>query len=159
MQLLKLLLISNVEAYQNSSTDVEESYRQLAEDPRFGVFHLPTSAVRPAAPLMQDALLFPTVRVTGGFCELSTSPFKLKRLEDFDLVLCRTLKPFPPECMASLETWVTKVPFINDPFGISAQLAPDFLVRVARDLWSLYQALYSWRLDSECEPRGCVFTD
>ena len=55
------------------------------------------------------------------------------RLDDIDLVFCRTLKPFPPDHLDTLAPWEDWTRFINRPSSKKEQMKPDFLLKVAKD--------------------------
>jgi glutathione synthase/RimK-type ligase-like ATP-grasp enzyme len=122
---LRLLCIANPEAYKGTATDAPLSYAKLAAHDDIDLFHADTRHV-----LSEDERIL-AARIRPGFAPedfqslkgLSSDWFEP---EQFDLVFCRTLKPFPGGYLDRLAKRSERLLFVNNPAGIQRQLEPDF---------------------------------
>lgn len=111
-------------------TDVPLSYARLAAHPDIELFHSDTEAMLSPGQHIH-ATPVPAGFMPDEFGRLQwqkTMPFAP---EDFDLALCRTLKPFPQDYLSCLKQWSERLLFINDPAGIEKQLRLGFFVETA----------------------------
>ena len=90
-------------------------------------------------------------------------------LQQFDLVFCRTLKPFPQGYLDRLSSWESLTKFVNSPSRKKEQIAADFLLKVAKNwipetivtddwqeaqmFWEKYQTIVAKQVNS-CGGRG-----
>jgi glutathione synthase len=127
---VRLLCIANPSAYAATRTDVPEGYARLAAHPAIELFHVDTGAVLAGgSPLPVVAI--PRSFQAADFRDLpgrSTTPMAASA---FDLVFCRTLKPFPGGYLDRLVALSRHVAFLNDPTGIRRQLEPRFALEAA----------------------------
>ncbi len=132
---MKLLCICDPPAYSSPKLDIPNFYQHLALDSRVDFFHLPTPYV------LQQGLNPQRLNVAAIEGELSYQAFlQLQQkaqlsypLEHFDLVFCRTLKPFPPGYLELLSSWEKKVHFVNRPSSKIEQIRPHFLLKAASE--------------------------
>ncbi|NER39047.1 MAG: hypothetical protein F6J93_34695 [Oscillatoria sp. SIO1A7] len=130
---MKLLTICNPRSYDKPLLDIPIFYQRLAAHPRVDFFHLPTDRVLdPRKP--EDKI--PVAPVRGeltyeAFLDLNELAKPERRLDQFDLVFCRTLKPFPQGYLDRLSSWEPQIKFVNSPTNKKEQIEPDFLLKVA----------------------------
>ncbi|NET36187.1 MAG: hypothetical protein F6K19_29880 [Cyanothece sp. SIO1E1] len=126
---MKLLAICDPTQYNRPALDIPVFYQRLAADPRVDFFHASVEAVQAqnwvAATPVQGNLSY------EAFLDLNSAAQTWHPLKDFDLVFCRTLKPFPNGYLDHLCGWAQQTQFVNNPAGIQAQIHPTFLVQVA----------------------------
>lgn len=125
---MKFLFITNPAAYATPDNEVTVSYRWAARDPRIQVFHLPTQGVTGADEVM-------VAPVNGDlthedFLTLNDKATVPMRIEDFDIVFCRSTKPFGVGYLDRLGSWSSKVLFLNNPLSKKLQTAAGFLSRI-----------------------------
>ena len=131
---MKLLYICNPDRYPRPSSDIPIFYRQVAGDRRVDFFHVPTQAVLERE--VREGLTVAAVREPmehQDFLALDGRARSRQFLEAFDLVFCRTLKPFPDGYLDRLALWEPHVRFANSPTGKKRQTRADFLLGIARD--------------------------
>ncbi|NEO62122.1 MAG: hypothetical protein F6J98_17445 [Moorea sp. SIO4G2] len=130
---MKLLSICNPSRYSSPLLDIPIFYQRLALDERFEFFHIPTEGVFTQG---ANTKLIQVAPVKGilpytTFLELDSQVRDWRSLEEFDLVFCRTLKPFPEGYLDRLRLWEPFVKFVNSPTGIHEQIQQEFLLKVA----------------------------
>lgn len=128
---MKLLCICEPSHYNRPSLDIPIFYQSVASDSRVDFFHTSVENV-----LNQNGDKIPAIRVVSNldynrFLTLNSQPEHEYIIEDFDLVFCRTLKPFPPGYLDKLRTWEKFTQFVNNPTGIKQQIQPQFLLESA----------------------------
>lgn len=132
---IKFLAICNPALYKSPPLDVPTFYRQVAEDSRLDFFHLPTSHVVEKS-LHPNQIQVASVKGKLSYpqlLELNSKANQWHNLESFDLVFCRTLKPFPQGYLQQLSRWEKYTRFVNSPTNKIEQIKADFLLKVARD--------------------------
>lgn len=123
--MLRLLCIANPLAYKGTATDAPLSYAALAAHPEIDLFHADTDDMMDPG----DRILASPIAsgfVPHGFDDLGRLERSVFDPEAFDLVFCRTLKPFPPGYLDRLVERSGRLLFVNDPAGIRQQLSPSF---------------------------------
>ncbi len=132
---LKLLAICNPELYKNPDLDIPIFYRQIAKDSRIDFYHLPTDNVFESSESDRkiQAASVPEALTYEQFLQLNVSANRWHNIDSFDLVFCRTLKPFPANYLQQLSTWERYTKFVNTPSNKIEQIEADFLVKVAGD--------------------------
>ena len=128
---MKLLCICEPSHYNRPSLDIPIFYQSVASDRRVEFFHTSVENV-----LNQDGDQIRAIPVVNDldynhFLALNSQPEYEYFIEDFDLVFCRTLKPFPPGYLDKLRTWENFTRFVNNPTGIKQQIEPQFLLDAA----------------------------
>ncbi len=129
---MRLLLISNPEAYRTATTDIPLSYARLASSPGIELFHADTGALLTPGDSIA-ATRVPATFQPEDFVGLGEATVNEFAPGDFDLGFCRTLKPFPPDYLHRLQDRSAKLRFVNDPAGIERQLELGFVVEAAGD--------------------------
>ena len=129
---VRLLCIANPSAYAGATTDIPLSYARLAAHPHIELLHADTRA------MMKDEPMIDVVPVPSGFRPeefqaLEREPTSKVSAQTIDVAFCRTLKPFPPGYLASLQRRTPTLRFVNDPSGIEQQLKPDFVLDAAAE--------------------------
>ncbi len=129
--MINLLLISNPSDYSNPNLDISIFYRQIAKECRLNCFHLPTDAV--LEPESTKIIVAPLEWNLSHdrFLKLNAQATELRHLQEFDLVFCRTLKPFPSGYLNQLSRWENFTQFVNNPSRKIEQIEPNFLAKVA----------------------------
>ena len=132
---VKFLAICNPDLYKSAPLDVPTFYQQLSQDSRFDFYHLPTNNV---FHFSANHNLIQVANVPHGvsydeLLKLNNLAIKYHQLDSFDLVFCRTLKPFPPYYLQHLSNWEKVTKFVNTPSNKIEQIEADFLVKVAKD--------------------------
>jgi len=149
---VRLLCICDPRAYLRPSSEIPLFYQRLARDARASSFHLPATAVLdcdfsqpapiPVAPLpsalsYDDFLDLNRVALEPGEGQdkaaIATCVSVAYTANDFDLIFCRTLKPFPPGYLQQLSRWEQFANFVNSPTRKIEQLQPEFLLQVAAE--------------------------
>ena len=133
---MKILCICEPASYQRPSADIPIFYQRLAADSRVASFHLPTSQVL-QVPFAGERPQVTVAPLTDSldyerFLQLDAIATQPHLLESFDLVFCRTLKPFPEGYLKRLQQWETTVKFVNRPSSKLEQIHPNFLLQVAQ---------------------------
>lgn len=134
-QKVKFLAICNPDLYKNPYMDVPRFYEQVAMDTRIDfshifshdVFNTSTEENHIKVTPISDSLPY------EGFLELEHRLSQYDTIDSFDLVFCRTLKPFPEGYLQKLSQWEKYTRFINSPRSKIEQIQADFLVKVAAD--------------------------
>lgn len=123
-------------AYRDQpGSDVIRFYQALARDRAFESFHLPLPALR-AVLATGDSARIPALCLNDHVASAlwsEASPGDLRSLpaQCFDLLFCRTLKPFPPHHLEWLRQLEPVTRFLNRPSSKIRQLASWFLEDVA----------------------------
>lgn len=129
-------VICDALAYRDQpGSDVIRFYQALARDQAFESFHLPLPALR-AALMKGDASQIPALRLSDRAAATlwmaeSLGDLELLPAEHFDLLFCRTLKPFPPRHLEVLQQLEPFTRFLNRPSSKIRQLASWFLADIA----------------------------
>lgn len=134
-QKINFLAICNPDLYKSPPLDVPTFYRHVAQDSRINFYHLPTNNVfqsSPSNPKIQVASV-PNQLTYEQLLQLNSQANQWHNLDSFDLVFCRTLKPFPPNYLQQLSSWEKYTKFINTPSNKIEQIEADFLLKVAGD--------------------------
>ncbi len=130
---MKFLAICEPSQYPIPTFDIPIFYRKMAEDSRINFFHIPTRYVLDGE---TNSHRIQVAGVTGklsheNFLDLDSKANQWHLLEEFDLVFCRTLKPFPDNYLQRLSNWEKYTRFVNTPSNKIEQIQPDFLLKVA----------------------------
>jgi len=168
---MNILLISNPGLYPSMNFDVPNCYQVISQKKRVNLFHLDSQQVMKQEP-ESDCILATKVtnRLTHqDFLELENRPKKSYLLQDFGLVFCRTLKPFPTGYLDRLSSWEKITKFVNSPSRKKEQISADFLYKVAKNwipettvtndwqeakrFWEKHQTIVSKQVNS-CGGRG-----
>lgn len=132
---MKLLAICDPSRYDRPPLDVPTFYQRAAYDPNIDFYHIPTTNV---LNINANAERIPVAPAQGKltydqFVNLGSKANHWEFLESFNLVFCRTLKPFPNDYLAKLKAWENRgVLFVNSPTGIEQQIQIDFFANVAQ---------------------------
>ncbi len=124
---MRLLCIANPLVYGRTRTDVPLNYAHLAAHPDVELFHANTEAFRQTGRVIRAVPVTPRFR-PEDFAELDRRASVARRIQEFDLGFCRTLKPYPPGYLESLQEHARRLPFLNSPSGIRRQLDPAFFL-------------------------------
>ncbi|MGK7893575.1 MAG: RimK family alpha-L-glutamate ligase [Xenococcus sp. (in: cyanobacteria)] len=132
---MNILLICNPRSYQDSTADVPKFYRKISQRSDLNLFHTSPNQVMKQENLSNQIL---ATKITDKltyqeFLGLENKPQKLYPLQKFDLVFCRTLKPFPPGYLNRLSSWEKFTKFVNSPSHKKEQITADFLFKVAKN--------------------------
>ena len=168
---MNILLICNPQLYPSLDYDVPNSYLGLAKRKDVNLFHLDSRQVMAQEPGSHYIL---ATKISEQFTyqdfrELEKQPQELYSLQDFDLVFCRTLKPFPSGYLDRLSSWEKFTKFVNSPSRKTEQISADFLFKVAKNwipetivtddwqeaqaFWQKHQTIVSKQVNS-CGGRG-----
>ena len=168
---MNILLICNPRSYQDWTLDVPKFYREISQRNDLNLFHTSPSQVMEQETLPNHILATTiTDKLTHQeFLELECKPKKLYPLQQFDLVFCRTLKPFPQGYLDRLSSWEKSTRFVNSPSHKIEQITADFLLKVAKNwipetivtddwqeglaFWEKYQTIVAKQVNS-CGGRG-----
>ena len=168
---MNILLISDPRNYQNYNSDVAKFYRKFSRHQDLNLFHTSPDKVMEQEMLSNDILVTKiSHKLTHQeFLELGSQAKKLYPLQKFDLVFCRTLKPFPQGYLDRLSSWENFTKFVNSPSRKKEQISADFLVKVAKKwipetivtanwqealtFWEKYQTMVAKQVNS-CGGRG-----
>ena len=129
-------VICDALAYRDQSgSDVIRFYQALARDQEFESFHLPLPDLR-ASLMRGDTNKLPAFRLSDRAAATlwTAEPLRALQLlpaERFDLLFCRTLKPFPPRHLELLQQLEPLTRFLNRPSSKIRQLASWFLADIA----------------------------
>lgn len=128
---MKLLCICEPSRYNGPSLEIPLFYQSVARDRRVDFFH--TSVENLFNQNRDRILAIPVVENFDyqDFWSLNSQSASEYLIEDFDLVFCRTLKPFPPGYLDKLCTWKKMARFVNNPTGIKQQIKPTFFLESA----------------------------
>jgi len=131
--MIDFLIISNLKAYLHQDLDVPNFYRRAADNHNFNLFHLDSEQV--LGKQTQAKNIWAT-KVNADltyqkFLELENQQKNIYSLKKFDLVFCRTLKPFPQGYLDRLSYWENFTKFVNSPSRKKEQITADFLLKVA----------------------------
>lgn len=132
---IKFLAICNPDLYKSAPLDVPTFYRQVAQDSRIDFYHLPTHHVFQTSSSSKQIQVasVPEKLDYSELLKLNSQANQWHNLDSFDLVFCRTLKPFPENYLQQLSTWEKDTKFINTPSNKIEQIEADFLIKVAQD--------------------------
>ena len=168
---MNILLISYPRSYQDWTLDVPKFYREISQRQELNLFHTSPDRVMDQEALPNYILATKiTHQLTHqDFLELENKPKKLYFLQQFDLVFCRTLKPFPQGYLGRLSSWEKPTRFVNSPSSKQEQITADFLLKVAKNwipetivtddwqeaktFWEKYQTIVAKQVNS-CGGRG-----
>ena len=130
--MINLVFICDPESYLREDNDIPMTYRAAARDPRIRLFHLPTQGVTghdtiEVAPIPHGTLSHADYLTLN---ERATSPMPVTA---FDVMFCRTDKPFPPGYLDRLGLWLGKTRFLNNPLNKKTQIMPGYVNRIAPD--------------------------
>jgi glutathione synthase/RimK-type ligase-like ATP-grasp enzyme len=129
----RLLCICDPTVYPPRIAEAPELYHHLSADARYELWHADTSWVNDPA----DAMRCVRVEDAIEYKQFQSLSLQLPRrcdLRDFDLVFCRTMKPFPDDYMQRLCQLESHVRFVNSPSSIVRHLNPCFLPEIAGGL-------------------------
>ena len=133
---VRIGVICDARAYRDQpGSDVIRFYQALTRDHAFESFHLPLPALR-AVLASGDLSTLPALglsdRVTPTlWYEDSTNGVQPMPTKQFELLFCRTLKPFPPRHLELLRQLEPLTRFLNRPSSKIRQLASWFLSDIA----------------------------
>ena len=132
---MNILLICNPKNYQDSSSDVPKFYREISQRHDLNLFHTSPDLVMKKRNLLDHIL---AIKITHKlnhqeFLNLAEQTKELYPLQQFDLVFCRTLKPFPQGYLDRLSSWEKSTKFVNSPSRKKEQITADFLLKVAKN--------------------------
>ena len=132
---MNILLICNPRDYKDWTLDVPQFYRKISRRQDLNLFHTSPNQVlkKEMSTNYTLATTIPHQVNYQGFLELENRHQELYPLQQFDLVFCRTLKPFPPGYLYRLSSWEKLTKFVNSPSKKKEQIAADFLLKVAKD--------------------------
>ena len=132
---IKFLAICNPDLYKSAPLDVPTFYRQVAQDNRIDFYHLPTNDVFTSSSSNEQIKVasVPNKLEYQDLLKLNDQANQWHDIQSFDLVFCRTLKPFPDNYLQQLSAWEKYTKFINSPSNKIEQIEADFLVKVADD--------------------------
>ena len=130
---MKLLCICEPSHYNRPALEIPIFYQRVAQDQRVDFFH---TSVDNVLKYENDSGKIKVVSVPADlnyekFLNLNSQTEIEYNLENFDLVFCRTLKPFPPGYLDKLRSWEKSTSFVNSPTGIQQQISPEFLLKSA----------------------------
>ncbi len=130
---MKLLAICDPSRYSSPPLDVPTFYQKAALHPAIDFFHIPVKNVLAQNRYSNTVQVAPAVGDLNyaDFLALGDNAHESHDLKTFDLIFCRTLKPFPQNYLSQLQRWEQYTPFLNSPTGIEAQIEPDFLSQAA----------------------------
>jgi glutathione synthase/RimK-type ligase-like ATP-grasp enzyme len=110
--LLSLLCITEPSTHPEKDTTVD-LYRAFATHPQISLFHASPEAILSPSQLRVAAVETP--ESYEEFLELNTRCSQPKGFRDFDVVFCRTDRPFPKHYLETLAKYETKTRFVNRP--------------------------------------------
>lgn len=130
---MKLLAICDPCRYSRPPLDVPTFYRRAALHPAIHFCHIPADNVLAQSRHSSTVQVAPVAGDLDydAFLALGSKAHESYDLSAFDLVFCRTLKPFPPNYLKQLQQWENQTQFVNSPTGIEAQIEPEFLSQAA----------------------------
>lgn len=127
---IRLLMICDPSVYEPRISEAPEIYHEFSKDPRIDLFHADPTWIHDRVEEMRCVDVSPGVQYADFQMLSRQSPQRIP-LDSFDLVFCRTLKPFPEGYMARLCELERHVKFVNSPASITRHLQPTFLSEVA----------------------------
>ena len=132
---MNILLICNPKSYQDYTSDVPQFYREISQRYELNLFHTSPNQVMEHKNLSNHIL---STKITDNlthqeFLGLDKQPYQLYPLQHFNLVFCRTLKPFPQGYLDHLSFWESLTKFVNSPRRKKEQITADFLLKVAKN--------------------------
>ena len=130
---MKLLAICDPSRYSRPPLDVPTFYQRAALHPAINFCHIPVENVLEQSPHSTTIKVAPVAGELDydAFLALGAKAHESYDLGAFDLVFCRTLKPFPHNYLKQLQRWENQTQFVNSPTGIEAQIEPEFLSQAA----------------------------
>ena len=128
---MKLLCICEPSHYNRPTLEIPIFYQRVAQDQRVDFFH---TSVDNVLKYENDSgkikvVPVPTHLDYEKFLNLNLQTEIESDLKDFDLVFCRTLKPFPPGYLDKLGNWEKFTRFVNNPTSKKQQTHPEFLLK------------------------------
>ena len=134
---MKLLSLCDPTRYKRAPLDVPTFYHTLSQDKRVEFYHLPSPNVLKTQ-TVTNAPHIEEIASTGAlsyrqFLSLDNQPTTPIALSNFDLIFCRTLKPFPIGYLSQLARWEKFARFVNSPTGKQTQMKANFLPTIAKD--------------------------
>lgn len=132
---MNILLICNPRSYQDYTSDVPKFYREISRRRALNLFHTSPNQVMEQENLADYILATKISHKLNhqDFLALEYQPHKLYSVQQFDLVFCRTLKPFPQGYLDRLSSWESVTKFVNSPSHKKEQITADFLLKVAKN--------------------------
>ena len=132
---MNILLICDPKSYREDTLDVPKFYRAISRYQNLNLFHTFPHQVMEEEEFSNHILATKIANKLNhkDFLDLENQPQKLYSLQNFDLVFCRTLKPFPPGYLDHLSIWEKFTTFVNSPSNKKEQISADFLVKVAQN--------------------------
>ncbi|MGC6483436.1 MAG: GNAT family N-acetyltransferase [Synechococcus sp.] len=125
-----LLLISEPSHYPSATADVSVFYRAAANSD-IPVWHVPPQNLPLDASQGVEAIAVPRDLNHQVFLGLNHQPTTTLPLQTFGSAFCRTLKPFPPEHLQTLERLEASLQFLNRPSSKRRQMEAQFLPEIA----------------------------
>lgn len=168
---MNILLICNPRSYQDYTFDVPKFYCEISQRYDLNLFHTSPNQVMEQETSPNHILATKITHKLNHqeFLELEYRPKKSYPLQQFDLVFCRTLKPFPQGYLDRLSSWEKSTRFVNSPSRKQEQISADFLLKVAKNwipetivtddwqeaktFWEKYQTIVAKQVNS-CGGRG-----
>ena len=128
---MKLLCICEPSHYNRPALEIPIFYQRVAQDKRVDFFH---TSVDNVLKYENDSGKIRAVTVPADldyekFLHLNSQTEIEYNLEDFNLVFCRTLKPFPTGYLDKLGNWEKFTRFVNKPTSKKQQTRPEFLLK------------------------------
>ncbi|MCG8544639.1 MAG: hypothetical protein MJE12_10570, partial [Alphaproteobacteria bacterium] len=130
--MINLVFICDPESYLREDNDIPMTYRAAARNSGIRLFHLPTHGVTgddtvTVAPIPHGTLSHEDYLTLN---ERATCPMPVSA---FDVMFCRTDKPFPPGYLNRLGKWLGRTRFLNNPLNKKTQIMPGYVNRIAPD--------------------------
>ncbi|ELS05559.1 glutathione synthase/ribosomal protein S6 modification enzyme (glutaminyl transferase) [Xenococcus sp. PCC 7305] len=168
---MNILLICDPKSYRDQTLDVPEFYRAISRHHNLNLFHTFPNQVMEEEDFSNHILAtkIPHKLNHQDFLGLEKQPHNLYPLAYFDLVFCRTLKPFPTGYLDRLSSWEKFTKFVNSPSHKKEQVSANFLFKVAKNwipetivtddwqeaqaFWEQHQTIVSKQVNS-CGGRG-----
>jgi glutathione synthase len=127
---INVVFICDPASFPREDSDISRTYRATARDPRINLFHLPTAGVTGAdrvvvAPIEQGELSH------DAYLNLNAKACRVMPVSAFDIMFCRTEKPFPPGYLDKLGRWLGRTQFLNNPLNKKMQILPGYVDRIA----------------------------
>ena len=168
---MNILLICNPISYLDYTSDVPKFYREISRHQDLNLFHTSPNQVMEQETWSNNILATKIAHklTHQEFLELEDKPKNSYPLQQFNLVFCRTLKPFPQGYLDRLSAWEKSTRFVNSPSRKKEQITADFLLKVAKNwipetivtddwqeaktFWEKYQTIVAKQVNS-CGGRG-----
>ena len=130
---MKLLAICDPSRYSRPPLDVPTFYQRASLHSAIDFFHIPVQNALTQSRHSSTVQVAPTEGNLDydTFLDLGDNAHEDHDLSSFDLIFCRTLKPFPRNYLTQLQRWEKHTQFVNSPTGIEAQIEPEFLSQAA----------------------------